>query len=218
MRFYLIKEELAQNPLNTATDILALEKLCNALGITGGLYECVTALKKAFDAYVNAFEEELKALDDLRNKGLISEKEYLDRLRVLYERYFKDKLGYEKEFAKYQKQYLDNYKSLYESIFSHATKLISDRIDLIEDEKDKAIDALEEQKKAAEDSYNAQRKLLTIKEEMIKKLGNGAEAVRLVTDAINGQVEAFDALIKKQWEEAVDNFNFNPDRKWTYHT
>ena len=63
-------------------------------------------------SYVDAFEEELQALEDLKNNGLISEKEYLDRLRVLYERYFKDRLGYETEYARYQRQYLDGCRSL----------------------------------------------------------------------------------------------------------
>ncbi|MBD5496104.1 MAG: hypothetical protein HDR12_17485 [Lachnospiraceae bacterium] len=219
---YLFKKELAQNPLNTTADILALEKLCNSLGITSELYKYVVALKKAFDAkehgavsagldesiefyqnkiadlangqgdfkfnfstpsatnsaskagkeagdaYADAFEEELKELDDLHSNSFISEKEYLDRLRVLYERYFKDKLGYEKEFSDYQKKYLDGYKSLYESVFSHASKVIGDRIDAINDEKDSAIDSLETQKKAAEDSYNAQIKLLEDKKDALQ--------------------------------------------------
>lgn len=50
LRLYLIQKELAQNPLNTIADITALEDLCNALGVTGELYESVIALKDAFDA------------------------------------------------------------------------------------------------------------------------------------------------------------------------
>ncbi len=125
--------------------------------------------KSAGDAYADAFEEELKALEDLRNNGLISEKEYLDRLRILYERHFKNKLGYEKEYAKYQRQYLDGYKSLYESIFSHAAGLIDDKIDGMQEERDAAVASLEAQKKAAEDSYNAQIKLLEDKKDAIQE-------------------------------------------------
>ncbi len=47
---YLIQKELSQNPLDTIADIQALENLCNALGITGELYQNVIALKDAFDA------------------------------------------------------------------------------------------------------------------------------------------------------------------------
>ena len=50
--------------------------------IGGGTKSASKAGSSAGDAYVDAFEEELKALEDLRDNGLISEKEYLDRLRV----------------------------------------------------------------------------------------------------------------------------------------
>lgn len=50
LRSYLLQKELAQNPLNTISDITALENLCNSLGVTGKLYEYVIDLKRAFDA------------------------------------------------------------------------------------------------------------------------------------------------------------------------
>lgn len=66
-----------------------------------------------------------------------------------------------------------------------------------------------------EDTYNARQELLTIQDEMIEKFGNEAEAVRLVTEAVNGQTDAFDKLTKYEWDEAVRKFNFDPDKKWT---
>lgn len=50
LRQYLLQKEMAQNPLNTLADISALESLCNTLGVTGELYECVINLKRAFAA------------------------------------------------------------------------------------------------------------------------------------------------------------------------
>lgn len=50
LRQYLLQKEMAQNPLNTLADISALESLCNTLGVTGELYECVVNLKRAFAA------------------------------------------------------------------------------------------------------------------------------------------------------------------------
>lgn len=50
LRQYLVQKELAQNPLSTIEDVTALEDLCNALGVTGQLYEYVIDLKRAFDA------------------------------------------------------------------------------------------------------------------------------------------------------------------------
>lgn len=136
--------------------------------IGGGIPAASSAGASAGKSYIEAFEEELKALEELRDSGLISEKQYLDRLRLLYERYFKDKAGYEKEYARYKRQYIDGYKSLYESVFSHASGLIDEQIDGIQDEKDAAVSALEAQKKAAEDSYNAQIKLLEDKKDALQ--------------------------------------------------
>ena len=122
----------------------------------------------AGDAYVDAFEEELNSLEDLKSNGIISEKQYLDRLRSLYEHYFKDKQQYAEQYAKYKHEYLNGYKSLYESLFSHAASLIGDRITLLQDEKDTALDSLEAQKKAAEDSYKAQIRLLEDKKSVLQ--------------------------------------------------
>ena len=122
----------------------------------------------AGDAYVDAFEEELNSLEDLKSNGIISEKQYLDRLRSLYEHYFKDKQQYAEQYAKYKHEYLNGYKSLYESLFSHAASLIGDRITLLQDEKDTALDSLEAQKKAAEDSYKAQIRLLEDKRSVLQ--------------------------------------------------
>lgn len=66
-----------------------------------------------------------------------------------------------------------------------------------------------------EETYNARQQLLSIQNEMIEKFGSEAEAVQLVTDAVNGQTDALDSLTQLQWNETVDKFNYDPDRKWT---
>lgn len=66
-----------------------------------------------------------------------------------------------------------------------------------------------------EDTYNARQELLTIQDEMIQKFGSEAEAVQLVTTAINGQTEALDSLTKQKWQETVNEFTNGSDKKWT---
>lgn len=63
--------------------------------------------KEAADAYLEAFEKELEELDTLRSQGKLTEKQYLDALRRLYLKYFRDKEKYLKEYAKYEHDYLD---------------------------------------------------------------------------------------------------------------
>ncbi len=53
----------------------------------------------AGDAYLEAFEDEFKQLKELFDDGLITENQYLDRLRVLYQRYFKERKEYVREYA-----------------------------------------------------------------------------------------------------------------------
>jgi len=153
-----LQNEINNSVNNIPITFIASDDISSAAG-TG---------KAAGDAYMDAFEKELSSLEDLRNNGIISEKEYLDRLRLLYERYFKDRQQYAKQYTQYEHEYLSGYKSLYESVFSHAAGLVGDRISLLQDEKDAALDSLEAQKKAAEDSYDAQIRLLEDKKSALQ--------------------------------------------------
>ena len=58
-----------------------------------------------------------------------------------------------------------------------------------------------------EDTYNARQELLSIQDEMIEKFGDEANAISLVTDAINGQTEALDTLTEQQWQETINSYN-----------
>ena len=125
--------------------------------VGGGSKSTGKAGKEAADEYLESFEKELKDLDDLKDRGKITEKQYLDVLRRLYLKYFRDKEKYLKEYEKYEHQYLDGMKSLYESAFSYITKQIDRRIDAINDEKDAAISALEEQRDARLEEIEAKK-------------------------------------------------------------
>ncbi len=125
--------------------------------VGGGSKSTGKAGKEAADEYLESFEKELKDLDDLKDRGKITEKQYLDVLRRLYLKYFRDKEKYLKEYEKYEHQYLDGMKSLYESAFSYITKQIDKRIDAINDEKDAAISALEEQRDARLEEIEAKK-------------------------------------------------------------
>ena len=126
--------------------------------VGGGKKSASKAGKEAADKYLEAFEKELKALDDLKDRGKITEKQYLDALRRLYLKYFRDKEKYLKEYEKYENQYLDGMKSLYESAFSYITKQIDKRIDAIGAEKDAAVSALEAERDARLEEIEAEKK------------------------------------------------------------
>lgn len=150
--------------------------------------------KDAGDAYVEAFEEELQNLKDLRDQGVISEKEYLDRYRALYEKYFKDIDGYAKEFADNQKQYLDGMLSLYNSALSGISKLMDSKIDSYQESKEVAIESLEAEKEAAEEAYQAQidaiDDVIEEKEKIIEGIEDEIDAIEDIIDGYNEQIDA----------------------------
>lgn len=50
LQYYMIQKHLAEQHLNTSADVQALEDLCNALGITGEMYQEVIKLKDMLNA------------------------------------------------------------------------------------------------------------------------------------------------------------------------
>ena len=166
----------------------------------GGSKSASKAGKEAADAYLEAFEKELKDLDDLKDRGKITEKQYLDALRKLYLKYFRDKEKYLKEYAKYEHQYLDGMKSLYESAFNYITKQIDRRIDAINAEKDAAVSALEAERDARLEAIEAQKEQLENEIEGIEKEIEAKEKeIKAMQDANEERKRAID-LQKAEYE------------------
>lgn len=144
----------------------------------------------AGDAYISAFEEELKSLQDLRDRGVIDESEYLQHLRELYTRYFKDRKEYLSEFKKYERQYLEGMKSLYDSALSGITKLMSHQIDGYNEAKDAAVSSLEAEKEARLEVIETQKEQLEAEQDLIDKQ---IEAKQDIIDSIQKEIDAMKA-------------------------
>lgn len=201
------EDELAslQNDINSAVNNIQID----FSGV--GSKSAGSAGKEAGDAYLEAFEKELKQLQDDKDNGIITEKQYLDGLRRLYNKYFRDKKKYLDQYKKYERQYLEGMKSLYESAFSYLTSKIDKKIDSINDEKDAAIDALEAekdaaidaleaQKKAAEESYQSQIDLLEEKKKANQETIDGIQdEIDAIKDAADQRKRDLD-LQKAQYE------------------
>lgn len=150
----------------------------------------------AGDAYVEEFEKALSRLQDLRDQGKISEKQYLSEYRKLYERYFKDIEKYAEEFAKHQHEYLSGMKSLYESVFSAVTSIIDKQIDQLEKQRDATIDSYEEQKEAASEYY----------EKQIEEIDKEIEKIEDATEARKNEMDmqkALYSLIRSQNQRTI---------------
>lgn len=159
--------------------------------IGGGKSGASKAGSDAGDAYVEAYEKEVKKLDDLKSQGKITEKQYLDYLRKLYEKYFKNIGKYAEKFAEEQAKYLSGLKSLYESALSGITSMLSKQMDSYSDQKDAAVDALEEQKKAAIDALEAERdSRIKVLEIQRKQIEEQIKAKQKIIDSIREEIDA----------------------------
>lgn len=148
--------------------------------VGGGKSSAAGSGGEAGDAYVEAFEKELKALEEQRDAGIITEKEFLDRYKALIEKYFKDVDGYGEEYAKRMGDYFQRAISYYESIFSAVGTLLDHRIKAAQEGRDAAVDALNDEKDAALAAYDAQLeaidKLIDAKQDQLDQLREEHEA------------------------------------------
>ncbi len=153
--------------------------------------------KKAADKYLEAFEKELEKLQGMRDRNEITEKEYLDNLRALYEKYFKDREKYIDEFQKYEQEYLEGLESEYRDVMNGIIKLVDKQADKYEEMKDSAVDSYNAQKDAAEDAYDAQ----------IEGIEAQIEGIEAQIDGINDMIDAIDAEIeaKKKQADAIQD-------------
>ena len=150
--------------------------------MSGGKSAASKAGKEHADEYIKAFEKEYSNLKDMLNRGEISEAQYLNRLRALYTRYFKDRKKYLNEYKKYESEYLTGMLDLHNKALSGISTLLNRKISAANDAKDASISALQEEKEAAEEAYQAQ------------------------IDAIEEEKDAIDDLIKEK-NKKIDSIN-----------
>lgn len=150
--------------------------------MSGGKSAASKAGGEAGDEYIKAFEKEYSNLKDMLNRGEISEAQYLNRLRALYNKYFRDRKKYLSEFKKYESEYLTGMLDLHNKALSGISTLLNRKISAANDAKDASISALQEEKEAAEEAYQAQ------------------------IDAIEEEKDAIDDLIKEK-NKKIDSIN-----------
>jgi len=166
--------------------------------------------KEAGDAYVEAYEKELKKLEDLRDRGLISEKEYLNRLKPLIDKYFKDRAKYAEKYAEELKKYMDQMLSYYNSVISGVTTLLDKRINALQKNKETTIDALNKEKDAAQERYQAEidgiQDELDALEDRQDALDDQQKALDEQIDALNEQIGGIDKEIDR-YHDMIDAIN-----------
>ena len=175
-----------------------------------------SAGRDAGDAYVDAFEKELEDLKDLRDRGTITEKAYLDEFRRLYQRYYRDKKKYAEEYAKYEHEYLQGMKSLYESALSGITSMLDKQIGTYEDQKSAAVDSLEAERDARIEVLETQKEQY---EEQIKLIDEQIEAKEKIIDGINEEINAIkDANEQRKREIDLEKSKYELERMMNQRT
>lgn len=175
-----------------------------------------SAGKDAADEYMDGFNAEFDRLKFLRDNGIITEKEYLDQSRILYEKYFKDREEYLKEYVEHEREYLNGLKDLYENVMGGITDLLDDQIDKIEEERDAKIDALEEEQEARTKALEQQKEQLDLQIEEIESQIKGKNAA---IDAINDEIDAIkEANDEKQRQIDLQKAQYDLERMQNQRT
>lgn len=164
---YYIQKQLAENPITTAKDLLQLENLCNALGITGEMLETITALKLAFEAKENGAHA--AGLEE-------SIKHYQERLSELSAGYGSFAFDFDGTNAK-----------LPSSSGSAASRSTAETFDWIS----QAIEHLEKEIEKLDETANSSFTTFSEKNEAF------AQEIRKVSDEIGLQQQAYDNYIQK---------------------
>lgn len=156
------------------------------------------------DKWLEAYEKAYDRLGELRDRDKIDEYEYLQYLRALYEKFFKNKEKYAEEYEKYEREYLEGMKSLYESVFSYLSNQINKQISKLNDQKSAATESLNSQKSAAVAALNAE------KEAAVAAIEDQINAIKKQQDAIQDQIDAYQDEI-----DAINDANDAREREIT---
>lgn len=170
--------------------------------------------KSDTDEYLEKYKTQYERLKKYRDDDKISEYDYLQYLRALYENYFKDKKKYAEQYEEYEHEYLEGMKTLYENVFTYLSGRIDKQISKLNDAKSKAGSAIDAQKTAATDSLKAQKKAaVDAIEAQIKAIKKQQDVIQNQVDAYQEQIDAInDANDAREREIALQKALYDLDK------
>lgn len=74
---------------------------------------------------------------------------------------------------------------------------------------DELRNTIDDSSSSIADVQNARKELMSIQDDLIEKYGTEESVVKSITDAVNGEANAWDQLKKKKWTESRNEFNNN---------
>lgn len=151
----------------------------------------------AKDKHVEAYESEAGEIEKLREDQVITEREYLDAMLALYEKYYAGQADFANQAKEAKLKYLKEEKDYLNTVAEAASSLIDDQIDETEDEKDKARKVYEDEIAGIEESIKAKEKekdAIQLKIDALKDEGDELDRQKNLLDAIKSKEEALYAL------------------------
>lgn len=170
--------------------------------------------KEEKDPVIEQYEKEYDVLKWLLDNGYIDQKEYYDQLRILYEKFFKDKDKYAKEYAEKEREYLEGLKTMYEGTLSSIISLFDKEVDKINKAKDKKLKALEEEQKKQKEALQAQ---IDAAENNIKNKQKEIDALQKANEERKRELDLQKALYDQQ--RAMNQrtiLQYNEDKGYHY--
>ena len=151
----------------------------------------------AKDKHVASYELAVSELEKLRESQALTEREYLDSMLDLYEKYYADQTEFANQAKEAKLKYLSEEKEYLETVANAAASLLDDKLDGLEDDKDKARKIYDDQIAGIEDTIKAREKekdAIQIKIDALKDEGDELDRQKNLLDAIKNKQEALAAL------------------------
>ncbi|WWR16839.1 hypothetical protein V1224_05245 [Lachnospiraceae bacterium JLR.KK008] len=153
--------------------------------------------EKAKDKHVAAYELEAGEIEKLRENQVITEREYLDAMQALYEKYYAGQTGFANQAKDARLKLLQEEKEFLETIADAAASLLDGQIKDTGEEKDRARKAYEDQIDAIEEIIDARERekdAVQQKIDALKDEGDELDRQKTLLDAVKSRQEALFAL------------------------
>lgn len=151
----------------------------------------------AKDKHVEGYELEAGEIEKLRENQAVTEREYLDAMLALYEKYYAGQSGFTNQAKEARLKYLQEEKDCLNTIAEAASSLLDNQIDETEGERDKARKVYEDEIAGIEETIKAKEKekdAIRLKIDALKEEEDELDRQKSLLDAIKSKEEALYAL------------------------
>ena len=200
--------------------IAEAEKLMNSAkvmgGSGGGSKAKSSGSKSSTDTWKEAFDAQYKLLQHKLEMDLITEAEYLDKLDVLYKKYFANKTKYTDEFMQYEAEVYTKRKKIEEDLLKERLELqkkaLEEQKDALNTLVDQTLTLIKYEAELEKEKYNTL--IAEEKEKHDTIISNLQDEIKEKKKAIETELEGYRRVIEAQLESLrlrEEERDFNKD-------